>query len=314
MSAEQELGQTIWTIFELFYRSHQVFREQFDDYERRVLEHSRRTGIPRADLRLNSTELANLLNLKSLERLRDGYLHKLKDLCHLVFRGHDRTDLLDRYVSDIFHEISILKEEHYNVKTYAPLYEKDAAEVELRHILHEAHEIFPQALTHIRYLFGRAQARIEEHLPSFTRIRLFIRSLYLHRDDFVSAAYPEGLERFYSLMYPLGPLEGYYEVGLSFYLSGFFAEALAAFRSARACRRPGLLSRGSPLAGENRARARSILLVLDRRISRLESIVAAADAGAPEAAAHLGVEGPGSAAAERPRRRRRPAVSSRGHE
>jgi hypothetical protein len=230
--SEQELGHKIWTNVQLFYRSHGVFREQFESYERRVLAISEQTGVPRADLRLNSAELASLLDLKKLERLRDGYIHELKDLCHLVFRGPDQTDLLDRYVSDIFHEISILKEEHYNVKTYAPLYERDAAVVELRHILDEAHTLFPQELRHIRYLFGRAQARLEEHLASFRTIPLFIRSLYVHRNDFVVEAYPDGIDRFYELMYLLGPMEGYYEAGLSFYHSGFFDEALECFHLA----------------------------------------------------------------------------------
>ncbi len=237
---EQELGQRIWTIVELFYRSHSAFMEQFERYENKVSSYSELLGIPRADLRLKSQELASLLDLKGLERLRNGYIHELKDLCHLVFRGQDQTDLLDRYVADIFHEISILKEEHYNVITYAPLYERDDAEVELRHILDEAHTLFPHKLQHIRYLFGRARLRLEEHLASFSRIQLFIRSLYIHRNDFVALAYENGIETFYDLMYDLGAYEGYYEVGCSFYNSGFFVQAAAAFDRADACYRSQL--------------------------------------------------------------------------
>jgi hypothetical protein len=275
-ASEQELGHKIWTIVHLFYRSHTVFREQFESYEKQVLDLSRQSGIDRQDLRLNSVELAGLLDLKKLERLRDGYIHELKDLCHLVFRGPDRTDLLDRYVSDIFHEISILKEEHYNVKTYAPLYERDAAEVELRHILDEAHTLFPMKLRHIRYLFGRAQARLEELLESFGGIPLFIRSLYVHRSGFVAEAYPGGLDQFYRFMYQLGPIEGYYRVGLSFYHAGFFDDALAAFLDAREAhargltdgRRHGAEPRGSA-AEESRAARHAILWPLQAKIERL---------------------------------------------
>jgi hypothetical protein len=276
-ASEQELGHKIWTIVHLFYRSHGVFRDQFESYEKQVLELSRQTGIDREDLRLNSAELAGLLDLKKLERLRDGYIHELKDLCHLVFRGPDRTDLLDRYVSDIFHEISILKEEHYNVKTYAPLYEKDAAEVELRHILDEAHTLFPLKLKHIRYLFGRAQARLEEHLPSFAAIPLFIRSLYVHRSGFVAEAYPDGLDRFYRFMYPLGPLEGYYRAGLSFYHSGFFEEALAAFLDARNAHVREVAG-AAPAASrtvDGRAARHAILWPLEAKIARLLGLVPA---------------------------------------
>jgi hypothetical protein len=285
-ASEQELGHKIWTIVHLFYRSHGVFREQFESYEKQVLDLSRQTGIDRQDLRLNSVELAGLLDLKKLERLRDGYIHELKDLCHLVFRGPDRTDLLDRYVSDIFHEISILKEEHYNVKTYAPLYERDAAEVELRHILDEAHTLFPMKLRHIRYLFGRAQARLEEHLESFGGIPLFIRSLYVHRGGFVAGAYPDGIDQFYRFMYRLGPIEGYYRVGLSFYHAGFFEDALAAFLDARqaylrdlatvrsagapaASQDPAAHRRGSPATQEKRSVRHAILWPLEAKIDRL---------------------------------------------
>jgi len=233
--AEQERHQTIWTIVELFYRSHASFREQYDRYEERVLHYSNKMGLHRLDLRLNPEDLAELLDLKALERLRDGYLYELKDLCHDVFRGQDRTDLLDRYVSDIFHEISILKEEHYNVKTYAPQYARDAAEVELKYILDEAHGLFPQKLNQIRFLFGKAQARMEELLSSFRKIKILIRSLYLNRDDFCREAYEDGIRQFYRHMYPEGgPLEGFFEVGQSFHGSGFHAQALEAFRFAEA--------------------------------------------------------------------------------
>ena len=283
MHTEQELGHRIWTIIELFYRSYAVFCAQFDKYEEKVQTYSRVTGIDRNQLRLNSAELASLLDLKDVERLRDGYIQNLKDLCHLVFRGHDQTDLLDRYVSDIFHEISILKEEHYNVKTYAPLYERDAAEIELRHILDEAHLMFPQKLNHIKYLFGRARARLEDHLPSFCRMQVVIRSLFLDRAGFVRSAYPDGLDRFYWLMYPLGPLQGYYEVGTSFYLSGFFKQAAEAFALAEEAYRgrleegvaPGLAQARSDvppqdLYDEQRGRVHALLRAMRQKRKRLE--------------------------------------------
>jgi hypothetical protein len=261
---EQERHQTIWTIVELFYRSHIIFRQQYDRYEERVLHYSNKLGLHRLDLRLNPEDLAGLLDLKAMEGLRDGHLQALKDLCHQVFRGQDRTDLLDRYVSDIFHEISILKEEHYNVKTYAPQYARDAAEVELKYILDEAHGLFPQKLNQIRFLFGKAQARMEELLSSFRKVRIFIRSLYLQRDDFVREAYEDGIRQFYRYMYPDGPLEGFFEVAQSFLASGFFPQALEAFRFAEAeyagLRGPSMRAR----------RMISITRVKIRMLSRLE--------------------------------------------
>ena len=232
--AIQEQGHRTWCIVRLFYTSLVEFLRQYDSYEDKVLRLARETGIHRDVLRLRATELAALLDFKSLEGLRDGYILELKDLCHEVFRTKDHTDPLDRYVADIFHEISILKEEHYTVKTYAPLYEKAAAKVELQYILDEAHAMFPQKLKQVLYLFGKAQERMEQHLGSFASAPIFIRSLYVHRDGFVADAYPDGLRDFYRFMYPCGPLEGFYHVGLSFYHSGFFPEGLEAFRLAEA--------------------------------------------------------------------------------
>ncbi len=259
---EQERHQNFWTIVELFYRSYTMFRQQYDRYEEHVLHYSNKMGMHRLDLRLNPDDLAGLLDLKAMERLRDGYLFRLKDLCHLMFRGKNRTDLLDRYVSDIFHEISILKEEHYNVKTYAPQYARDAAEVELKYILDEAHGLFPQKLNQIRFLFGKAQARMEELLSSFRKIKIFIRSLYLNRYDFVREAYDDGIRQFYRHMYPeIGPLEGFYEVGLSFLDSGFYAQALEAFRFAEAefagLRGPSLKARR--MVGDTRSKIRTLV-------------------------------------------------------
>lgn len=222
-----------WAIIRYFYLALVHFRREYERYDRKVLDYSRRSGLDRESLRLNSEELASLLEFKSLESLRDGYIQELKDLCHLVFRTEDHTDPLDRYVSDIFHEISILKEEHYTVKTYAPQYERDSNEVELRFILDDAHILFPKKMAQIHYLFGKGRERMEKILPTVRSMPIVIRSLYLHRkEEFIRQAYPKGLRAFYSHMYPLGAFEGYYQVAQSFYHSSFFREALKVFRMA----------------------------------------------------------------------------------
>ena len=263
--AQQELGHSIWTIVELFYRSLLVFRELLESYEQKVLEFARLRNTPREDLRLDSRDLAGLLDLKKLERLRDDYIHQLKDLCHLVFRGQDQTDLLDRHVSDIFHEISILKEEHYNVKTYAPLYERDAQVEELQHILDEAHSLFPRNVSHIHHLFEQASKSMEKHLPSARNLPIFLRSLYLSRDDFVAQAYPRGLLDFYELMYPLGPVEGFYSVASSFYHSGFMEEAREAADLAWSTYRQEMSSARMPPA--RKLGLRGLLRLLRRKLA-----------------------------------------------
>ncbi len=264
------MGHTIWMIVQLFYRSRLVSNGVFETYEQKVLDYSRKVGIHRNDLRLKPAELGGLLDFKNLERLRDGYIWELKELSHLVFRGQDSTDLFDRYVSDIFHEISILKEEHYNVKTYAPLYERDKDEVELKYILDEAHTLFPQKLRHIKHLFGRALSRLESKLPSFTNYRPFVRSLYLQRSEFVAEAYPDGIRQFYRFMYRLGPVEGFFQVGMNFFASGFLDEALEAFRLAEVESSPDEPERDKTL--EDATRLREILREIQTKRCRIAEL------------------------------------------
>lgn len=236
MSAQNNLqvqAHRTWSIIRYFYLALVHFRREYERYDKKVMAYSKTSGLDRESLRLNSEELAGLLEFKNLELLRDGYIQELKNLCHLVFRTDDRTDPLDRYVSDIFHEISILKEEHYTVKTYAPQYERDSNEVELRFILDDAHIMMPKKMAQIRYLFGKGRGRMEKFLPTVRSMPIVIRSLYLHRnDEFIRQAYPGGLKAIYSHMYPLGAFEGYYHVAQSFYHSSFFRQALKVFRLA----------------------------------------------------------------------------------
>ncbi len=230
---QEQREEYIWTIVELFYRSLITFREQFEKYEWLVLQHSYRKGLDRQTLRLSAADLAGLLDFKAMETLRNDNIDPLKEACHIVYRDKTRTDPLDRFISDIFHEISILKEEHYNVKTYAPQYKKEDEEAEFSHIMDEAHVMFPKKLKHIRHLFRRARVRLEELMPTFVDCQILIRSLYLERDGWVKEAYEDGIRSFYRKMYPeLRSIRGYYEAGMSFLESGFDDLALEAFRLA----------------------------------------------------------------------------------
>ena len=268
--AAQEYGHRVWSIVRLFYTSRTAFLEQHANYEDTVQKLALAAGVDRRSLRLTAKELAALLDFKALEDLRDGSILRLKDLCHQVYRSDDHTDPLDRYVSDIFHEISILKEEHYTVKTYAPMYERVSENVELQYILDEAHTMFPQKLSQVHYLYERASQRMAELLPSFGGTTIFIRSLYLQRAGFVAGAFPNGIRGFYDAMYPGGSFEGFYQVGLSFYHSGFFAEAFRAFREARDGREAAM---ECALTSDNGAAVReslqSISASLDAKLSRL---------------------------------------------
>jgi hypothetical protein len=222
---EQEHAHQAWRIIHLFYRAFGEFARQHAAYDAEVERLAAERGIARENLRLQASELGNLFDFKSFEVLRDQTLFELKNLCHQVFRGQNATDPLDRFVSDIFHEISILKEEHYTVKMYATAYQ-EAQDVEpLQSILDDAHEIFPRKVQQVDRLFLRAREVMERYLASFAKYPIVLRSLFLERHGFVAAAYADGVREFFRWMYPCGPIEGFYRVARSFEGGGFIGEA-----------------------------------------------------------------------------------------
>ena len=231
----QVVEHKIWKIIELFYRSFLAYRHIHDQYEENIAGICAKNGVSREALQLSPTDLAGLIEFQKLEDLRDRYLFTLKDYCHDIFRDRDRTDLLDRYVSDIFHEISILKEEHYTVKHYALFWARADAQAELQAIMEEALKLVPHKIQHIEFLYRTARERLETLLPGFRGQKILTRSLFLNRDGFIAECHPQGIEGFYALMYPEhGPLEGFMEAGESFFASAFHRQAKDAFELGRA--------------------------------------------------------------------------------
>lgn len=224
----------IWVIVEHFYRSRRIYKDEHDNYERQVQDHVDQLGLPRQQIRLGPEELSRLLHFKELETVRDDHLLPLKEASHGLFRGDDSTDFLDRLLNDIFHEISILKEEHYNVLTYDPS-APDIDWEELNTILDEVHEMFPIKVHRLKHLFEMATARLERILPHYKENTVLVRSLFLHRDDFAAEAYPDGLLHFYGLLYGEQDIvTGFRVVGDSFYQAGFYGEAMECFAAGEA--------------------------------------------------------------------------------
>ncbi len=232
----------IWRIVERFYRSRFHFLRIHDRYEELVAGYVEKIGSPREQIRLLPRELSQLLSYKELEVLRDEYLEPLKDACHSLFRTRDTTELLDRVVNDIFHELSILKEEHYNVLTYdahtaatksvaIPKPEGVLAR-EQEAVLDEVHDVFPQKVHRLNHLYEVALARLEHILPNYLEDPVLLRSLFLHRERFVPRAYERGLIRFYELMYgETKVFQGFKGAGDSFYHSGFYELAIQCFEA-----------------------------------------------------------------------------------
>lgn len=229
-------GSLAWRVVERFYCSRLVFLSVHDRYEEIVQGYVEKFDQPREEIRLGPRELVELLSTQDLEKLRDQYLMPLKQACHRLFRTEDSTDFLDRLVNDIFHELSILKEEHYNVLTYGA---DDAGgssvpgrdlQLEQKAVLDEVHAMFPQKVHRIAHLFDVGTAALEALLHRWKQDPVLIRSLFLQRDRFVKESYEDGLCHFYRLMYgPEKAWEGYKIVGDSFLSSGFVSRAQEAY-------------------------------------------------------------------------------------
>lgn len=218
-----------WQLFRSFFRSRAAFLTIFNRYEQRVLEFAGRHKTDRTRLKLGADDLQTLLDFRSLEEIRDGEILVLKETAHELFRVSDSTDRFDHCVSNIYHEISILKEEHYTLKEDFVRMEKR----EYDRFFREVAEFYPKRLRHVKNLYGQALRRLEELLPGMAHEKILIRSIYLFGEELLRDTYPRGLDGLYRKMYlEGGEVEGYAVVADSFLEAGFEEEALTAYRRA----------------------------------------------------------------------------------
>lgn len=223
----------LWDLVEFFFETKVAFLVVYNKYETEVLKHAKEKRVDRKILRLDREEVSKLIDLSKLVKLRNDYLLPLKELSHQMFRRSDSTDPFDRWVNSIFHEISILKEEHYRVKKIAAEYEVVNERDESLLILDEVHEAFPRITNHVYNLFEKATQRLEKLLPNFNKFKVLIRSVNLHGEQILSQVYDKGLESFYEKMYPqFGAFDGYVTVAQSFVDSGFLQQAREALSKA----------------------------------------------------------------------------------
>lgn len=228
-------SEIFYDLLEEFFSAMLVFEEQRDEYEHAVLTLAAREGVDRRDLRLAANELASLLDFKRLTHLRDRYLLPLRQHSHQLFGGNDR-DILDIMISDIFHLVSILKEEEFRVSHYAVLYDKMSRSADRDYILDAVHHDFPLLLDQTHGLFLQAKEVLESHAASYGDCPVVARSVYLFGAPYLDVVYREegGVSGFYRHLYPKGgPLEAFLIVARSFHAGGFTREAAEALQRAR---------------------------------------------------------------------------------
>lgn len=216
-----------WQVIERHYGSRNAFARVYKDYEGKVARLVRERSTPREKLRLNPEETAGLFDTRSLESLLREQVRPLQEAAHAIFRDDNVSELYDSEVSKIFHELSILKEEHLSVRDFP----HDAGGREFNRLFREVSEYYPQRLRRVRDRFTRAQKRLDGLLPQFRDDPIVLRSAFLFRKDLWPDAPDHGLGRFLGKMYPAGGRAGgYLAVARTFLKAGFLQEALTAAR------------------------------------------------------------------------------------
>lgn len=258
-------GAALWDFLRRFVSARRTFLSIQRRYERRVTAKCKALSVSRENLVLPPSELVKLFNLRRLSFLKETRLKPLRDLAEEIFEARGDEDLLDVYCSHIYHELSILNEEHRSVGRFLRI--KDRRRY--RQLFEEVSGYYPKRLQRIRRLFTGGLRRIELLLPSWAEHRVVVRSVYLFGDKLAGHAYGKGVEALYVRMYPEGrEIQGYLEAARSFQTSGFMSfareaaergvEAARALESRRALERPeqhaaddvrGLLARLDAEAG-----------------------------------------------------------------
>ena len=224
-------GALIWDFLTTFVAARRSFLSIYRRYERRVLYAARGRGVPRTELKLPPADLWKLFHLGRLECLRDDRLGPLRDLAEAIFDEGGDEGLLDAYCGHIFHEISILSEEHRSVGRFVRHHDPRR----YRTLFEEVSGYYPLRLNRVMRFFRAAMKRIDELLPAWSDERVVVRSAYLFGDTLARRAYGQGREALYARMYPDGgAIKGYLEAGLSFQASGFETRAREAYRSGMA--------------------------------------------------------------------------------
>jgi hypothetical protein len=258
------VGQALWDFVASFVAARWTFLSIYDRYERRVLKAAKGLGVRRESLVLPPLGLFRLFHLRRMDLLRDHRLRPLRNLAQRIFEDAENEELLDVYCSHIYHEFTILSEEHRSVGRFLRIHDNRR----YRQLFEEVSGYYPTRLRRIRRLFTGGLRRIEILLPEWSRYRVVVRSMYLFGERLARKAYGDGIEVFYRRMYPEGgAIQGYLEAARSFLDSGFLIQARGAVEQSLHAADALLARRGLERA-ERRAleEAQALAAEIERRV------------------------------------------------
>jgi hypothetical protein len=252
-----------WKIIEHHFGSRNAFLEIHRIYEERVAALVAERKKPRDQLKLTADETKELFDTGRLWAIIRDEVHPLRNSTHAFFRDHDIAEPYDSTISRIYHELSILKEEHMSVRDWPRTGEMR----EFARLFREVSEYYPQRLRRLKDLFQRAQKRLDELLPTLKDDIILLRSVYMFRDDLWPGNARAGLVRFLGKMFEQeGAAYGLLTIARSFFRGGFFEETAESARL-------GVAVAGTKAqARSTRAQQlRETIRELDRLISRADA-------------------------------------------
>jgi len=217
---EPRRGQA-WRVLRLHYASRNAFLKVHKAYESRVARLVKERGVPREKIKLDAEETRQLFDTWRLNELIDANVVALREASHAYFRDQDVVEPYDSKVSRIYHELSILREEHLSVRNFP----KGGAPREFARLFREVSEYYPQRLRRVRDLFTRAQKRLDDLLVRFKDDAIVLRSAYLFREELWPDNPRGGLARFLEKMFAEGAAHGFLRIARSFFKAGFFTHA-----------------------------------------------------------------------------------------
>ncbi len=211
-----------WAVIEHHYGSRNKFLAIFRAYEARVAGLVASRGVPREQIQLTAAETVELFDMPRLQALLREEVLPLRDAAHSLFRDHNIDEPYDSRVSRIYHELSILKEEHLSVTNFP----REGSAREFARLFEEVSTYYPERLRRVRDLFNVAQRRLDRLLPRFQADPIVLRSAYLFRDRLWPEGPLRGLTRFLRRMFPEeGAARGLLRIGKSFLRAGFYDQA-----------------------------------------------------------------------------------------
>ncbi len=211
-----------WHLLETFFISFSYFNNLEKKYRTHVTD---LTKAVKSSDSLPADLLLEFIDVELLNSLRDNYLVRLRKIAHDEFRRKKIVERFDVYISEIFHEVSILKEQKYILEHYLQRKNQLYPEM-LKQLLQQTLQLFATKMEHVKVLYCNAQSRLEEILPIFRFDDFFLRSLFLKGDKCLKDFYKKPIIELLAFMFEQGgSTKGIVATSCSFCLGGFYEQA-----------------------------------------------------------------------------------------